>query len=741
MPEAVRLFLLAHSDLFKVRPALDDFQLEETVAMSGVRHYHMAQLYRGVLVLGGSYNVAVDEQGRVVMVTGNVIPGLAGDVRPTLDPHLATQIARASVPGGQVDDSRGARLVVRAEKGEARPVFEVAIRGRSSIDAWNVLVDARTGVVVDRSSTVMRLDGLGNVFDSNPVDGPVHSALIPNLLTPGLTAAGQYVEVHNLSGPDLVNRASGDFRPDDPTDSLKFAQVHAYYHADRFLAYLRSLGYSDTTRLRIYVNDPNVGESGGFYFDNDKTVHFSRWAGVGNPAYDAGIIAHEVQHFVTARLGYTTSTTQNGFAGGNNTSEYGALQEGISEYFQGAYPGEPRLGIFNDITTCAPSTGYVAPSVANDTRYFRMPNYDALHVCGWSSFDDHTNGLILAGALWDLRSRIGSTLTDQLAIQAIPFLPAYPTMGCYFDALCAADQLFHGAHEFFQIIQVRANRYLNCKPDALIQGQQIAFIGQVTTYNVVPNLTYECGIVPYASILWQRRPRCLTAPCAPWTSTWDEGNGFSVADTVPNAFDLQAIVSDVDGRAGTTPILQGNVYYPMTMSISGPSTIDLGACQSGQWAAIVTGHAPFRYLWTWAGTTVGFGATASWTPSTSGTYSLSLSVTDADGQSRAMTWTILVTGSCGPILPVPRAITLGYSQSLLAGVHSAEVELASPAAIPARLEVCDVFGRRVAMPFDGDLQAGRQRVSWATSSLPSGVYFYRLTAPGASITRRFILLR
>jgi subtilisin family serine protease len=61
------------------------------------------------------------------------------------------------------------------------------------------------------------------------------------------------------------------------------------------------------------------------------------------------------------------------------------------------------------------------------------------------------------------------------------------------------------------------------------------------------------------------------------------------------------------------------------------------------------------------------------------------------------------------------------------------------------LEVFDANGRIVATPAAGDFDAGEHTIEWSGRTsrgdvMPAGVYFYRLTAPGARQTRKMVLL-
>ncbi len=64
-----------------------------------------------------------------------------------------------------------------------------------------------------------------------------------------------------------------------------------------------------------------------------------------------------------------------------------------------------------------------------------------------------------------------------------------------------------------------------------------------------------------------------------------------------------------------------------------------------------------------------------------------------------------------------------------------------PEASHVQLLVYDVMGREVATLVEGALSAGRHDVTWQAGNLPSGVYFYRLTAGDFSQTKRMTLLK
>lgn len=72
---------------------------------------------------------------------------------------------------------------------------------------------------------------------------------------------------------------------------------------------------------------------------------------------------------------------------------------------------------------------------------------------------------------------------------------------------------------------------------------------------------------------------------------------------------------------------------------------------------------------------------------------------------------------------------------------SATIGFTLPTAQQVRLTVYDVLGRRVATLIDGVRQAGDQTVRFDASSLPSGMYLYRLEAGSTQLTQRITLVR
>jgi hypothetical protein len=75
---------------------------------------------------------------------------------------------------------------------------------------------------------------------------------------------------------------------------------------------------------------------------------------------------------------------------------------------------------------------------------------------------------------------------------------------------------------------------------------------------------------------------------------------------------------------------------------------------------------------------------------------------------------------------------------------SIRFELAAPS--PVQLRVFDISGRMIRVLLDSPAGAGPHEITWngrddAGQVLPSGVYYYQLSTPDASATRRTLLLK
>ncbi len=98
---------------------------------------------------------------------------------------------------------------------------------------------------------------------------------------------------------------------------------------------------------------------------------------------------------------------------------------------------------------------------------------------------------------------------------------------------------------------------------------------------------------------------------------------------------------------------------------------------------------------------------------------------------------LLATGVAGDVsVPGVFALHQNYPNPFN---PSTTIRYSLASAQQVRLAVYDVLGSEVAVLAEGRTQAGTHAVEWDARALPSGVYFYRLTAGGLIETKRLII--
>lgn len=69
------------------------------------------------------------------------------------------------------------------------------------------------------------------------------------------------------------------------------------------------------------------------------------------------------------------------------------------------------------------------------------------------------------------------------------------------------------------------------------------------------------------------------------------------------------------------------------------------------------------------------------------------------------------------------------------------IEFSLPSREKIKLEVFDLLGRKLSNLIDAEIDGGKHKIEFNAAGLSSGIYFYRLTTPKVSITRKMMVLR
>ncbi len=448
-----RAFLAAHLDL--CAPGVDpgDFALASDDLDRGMRTVAFVQRSGGAPVVGGqvSFRYRAD---RLFMIACEAVPAGAAAEPPEADAPsaaIAAQrwIASTHAIGTCVGDPELVVLpIVRAASVEVRRAWRVRVEAEGPRAAYDVFVDARSGAPLAREQ-LLRFATATLRFDA-PLRGPQDErAAWPARLAdvvvdgasavtddagafawPGPAAAALEASVH---GGEVAVKSFGDpevttlFSADDggeltwslADDEQGDAQLSSFIHAGVVLEHARGIapgmGFLGQ-KLPVRVNRWD-GTGCNAYWDG-VGVNFLRESGpCNNTGRVADVVYHELGH------GFHQHAIQFGVGAAD-----AALGEGGADFMAASVTGDHRIapGFFLD--------GGTLRDIEQDRRW--PDDIDA---------DPHETGLIIAGALWDLRKDLvgelgeaeGAATADLLYFGALRRASDIPTS--YPEVLAADD--------------------------------------------------------------------------------------------------------------------------------------------------------------------------------------------------------------------------------------------------------------------------------------------------------------
>ena len=412
------------------------------------------QIYDGIPVYRVKVGAVISAQGKIRSLSSDYIPEIKVDVAPQIEARRAGEIAAQSLPPAD----RGGLSV----KKERLVVFPKAKRDGPGYDfhlAWNFLlqgdkpdalrdiyacVDAHNGALLLKYKAyvdqTMHGTVSGQIYPARPTDALVTRNFTNETVqvvgggTGQTNASGIYSIAASAGNHTVTSRLEGPFASvtDQSTGALTHTQagttagsvswtwaqdpatavdesdvINVFYHLnqmhDQF--YLGVLGYSwnnawtGTAQMRAQVN---YAYSNAFAGD---PMQF----GIDCFARSSDIVYHEATHNVL----YDIFGDWIGFSYGSGTEGY-AMDEGFADYFACAFTNDSLQG-----------EGCGGGRNLNNTLQYPVPY----------SGEGHSNGRIIAGAAWDLRSKfaIPAADADRLTFEALNDLATYAAQYYFSD--------------------------------------------------------------------------------------------------------------------------------------------------------------------------------------------------------------------------------------------------------------------------------------------------------------------
>ena len=670
------------------------------------------QTWRGLPVDGGDARLVISTTGRLRAVASNFRPGLSPRDAPRIGRDEAVLRSADKLSASLARAPAEANLWVRRDGGTDRFAWRVRVEladGRPAT-CW---VDATTGELLSLDEGIVHAVGL--VYPTDPRQPLAEEPLERLTAGPGLTNHAFVVEdqlypLVTPLGPD------GDYRY-APTAG-GFDQVNAYWHCDRFLhGFLGNLGYAGPPEsLLVRVNaplDPNVAlTSGRFVYYGRPIVGFSR-----EPSRANDILYHELTHALLYGAGIEPGGTRR---------EAGALHEGLADLLAAAYTGDPAIGEWLYLPFPNGATRVDQPA-----NPWNANNYDRLSYAGAPIGSSWANGMILSGAVWDLRGVIGSAC-DSLVLESLDYLPTVPSWAHFANAMLQADEDHHATRFRDAIVAALANRAIRgaVTMPARIAGPTFLSPGTSGVFLAEPC----CGT--QQSYDWSARAWCRGAPCEDWHEL---GTGPELTASFEEDTELRlGLQSPWGDRLETTRFV--GVRPPSVMVVGPRRLVQRGGAT---WTARATGMGPLRVQWQrkWRRPIspleyLGEGLAQSFAADTA----FDLTVTLLDGLGRVTREQVLVETFVDRPPPSPAGLLL-VSQRADARAHAMETSIQLPHTGRLSLVVYDVRGRARARLWDGAATAGSHVVRWDAGSLEPGIYLLRVMAERDGTVLRFSIVR
>lgn len=437
-----------------------DFVLIANELHEGLRTVIFEQHHDGLPVVGGqvSFRFKAD---RLFVIASTALP----DVRTVRTATAATPataraaaeewLARDGFPasaGGPIEGPMVLPIVRAPGSIDYRVVLRVDGRSIAPAARFAVYVDAATAEPVARRQLLHFAEGtvLYHAPERYPGGGRAdYPAALADLVVDGSPAttddagmltfadglpvtvetsvAGPRVDVRNEAGPSasvsLLLAPAGQITWSATDDELVEAQLSAFIHVGRAKAHAKTLAPSlawleEPLRINVNIDD----RCNAFYDGAAGTLNFFQSGGpCENTARLADVVYHEFGH----------GLHHHAILSGSADVFDGALSEGLSDYFAATITDDPGMG-----------RGFFL----SDQPLRHIDPADKEHVWPFDAGSDtHYTGLIIGGALWDLRkaliAKLGETegrqITDALFYQSMRNATDIPSM--YVEVLAADD--------------------------------------------------------------------------------------------------------------------------------------------------------------------------------------------------------------------------------------------------------------------------------------------------------------
>jgi Zn-dependent metalloprotease len=342
-------FLKDISSELKIPRDLSNLKFEKIKKTILGSHVLYQQYYNNQPISSAWIRIDIDKNGKIYNVNNDLVPQdfiskAQNKETKTLkeDKELSENEIKNLAIKNTLSKSEESCKVIGTErvyypyKGIPTESWKVIVKTESPRAEWKIYLDAITGKVLFKINQLKSIDGIGRIFDPNPVvtlndtrledNSPIPNIAYKNVVLKDLKNNG------NIDGPHVntsttsnrTHRSNHEFIFNRNTRSFK--EVMVYYHIDRVWRYIEELGFDNIlTRYSIPVNIYGITEDNSFYSPAEKSLTFG--TGGVDDAEDADIILHEYGHAIL----------DNQVPGFGESQEAGAISEAFGDYLAASF--------------------------------------------------------------------------------------------------------------------------------------------------------------------------------------------------------------------------------------------------------------------------------------------------------------------------------------------------------------------------------------------------------------------
>jgi Zn-dependent metalloprotease len=480
-PQAGRQFVATHASMLNVQP--ENLRLLYSEIVSGKAYQKYVQVHVGIDVLHSYVDLRISSDGRVFMFGSDFHPSINVNTTPTVLPEAAREFAKVGLPYTTSNDHiEGGTLYVLPIKYRDRIEYRLVYNFRVAVgihELWDTYVDAHDGNIVWRYDLITHLHGGdGPNAMANVVNGRIVAKIYPESYVSGEATrplANAYVWVAGtmyttdadgrftadlganttgqlitrLSGPHaIVRRVDTTRTSGTPANAYQTMTVAAgqdleilwdnensvaserntFYHMNLVRDWSRALdGSANNSRLDNQIPGlVEIDQDCNANFDGQGVNFFASSLDCGNTGEIASVIHHEMGHGIHIWLSQKLI---------GRSPFNPSLKEAIADMTANLLEDDPRVGV--GFLKGAPNGGIIRNS--ENTR--RYP--EDVGIPEFAPQNYHNNGMILTGAVWDVRKAIGLERTKRLYHDAMYGVPDGNTLGIgfadYFIEFLVAD--------------------------------------------------------------------------------------------------------------------------------------------------------------------------------------------------------------------------------------------------------------------------------------------------------------